>query len=429
MTIIALLLCIAFQLHLSAAELLVPFAVGIVIARPRIQPRYLVLTALIVLVCFLPLYMSEETQQGVIADAVAGNSSSVPASERFSYNENAWWGFFLHTRLQMYQGGMSRVGFSALDTVQLNSDEYLGSHAWLAAQLINRFCQLQMLLWWAGAAFCLWSIWRHMRYPCKRTAKSRRRMIIGSVVLAWQLVNPIFMTFFNYHGYPKPMSLAPLRYYVVSYPAPFITSAIGIVGLFRAANRWRSSLPWARILVTFCWLLVFVQLVFAVMYLSLLRHSGRMLPYGDNYAPTLAMMLNARELLLREARIDRDAWFNRVHSDGFGTLGWGECSLDWLITQDERSLQSPSPDPHLRWVFTGSRTPAPQGKAIRRWALLPGDLCLLEYRVDDRETTIPDNTSMRNPYFAMRPMRYLGPDESLRKATPPPPFRPGEMEL
>lgn len=169
-------------------------------------------------------------------------------------------------------------------------------------------------------------------------------------------------------------------------------------------------------------LLVLSQVAFDGTYLTVLGRSGRFLPYQwPNLAPNLRSMMEIRDILLGKAKIDRDAWYERVSAENLGLWMFGEATFDWLITQDPRSVTNPPPDPHLRWLLFSpfkkeTKPELPEGaKETRRWKLDDTGMMVVEYRVENPKAPMPPTKEMHNFYYATVRMQYLGPEKDLRE--------------
>lgn len=417
---LVLFIGLGLQLHMSAAELFVSAGAVLLIARRRIPARVWVVAGLVLLALFTPLIAHElfGGQSDIVAVVTSPDTHRGPI-ERFAFNPNGLRNFFYHVRLQMHERG-GALGFACLETVPLIGPVWIGPRKMALAEAINLFGQVQLLLWALGVGVCLAAIRRHRRDAPRLTGDdleaSRRRMIAHSALLVWQAVPTLFCSFFNYQGQPgEDPSLAPLRYYLVSYPAPFLTSALGLVALARLAGRWRGAI------FALGGALVASQFVFCLLYLQVLERSGRSIPYlFPNLAPTMRAMMQIRDILLGEAGLDRDAWYERTHAQQLGDLHFGEATFDWLITQDPRSVTNPPPDPHLRWLLHSPMPASPEPRLpegateVRRWALRDTGMTVVEYRVADPQAPVPDNLAMRNFYFRNERMLYLGPGADLR---------------
>ncbi len=428
---VVLFISLGLQLHISSAELIVSAGIVLLVARVRIPWKVWAAAAALVLVLFSPLLIHELKTGGEnLAQVVESPDTHRGSLERFSYNPNGLRNFFYHVRLQMHERGAA-LGFVYLEIMPLIGEKYLGKGWMTVAEGLNAFGQIQVVFWLIGVGVCVREArrnWRRRTEPAAEgeTVTPHGRAALYLTLLAWQAVPIVFLSFFNYHGGPgEPPSLSPIRYYLVTYPAPFLTSALGIVGLaawMRPANG-RPGLPHLR-RVTFAigGLLLLSHVTFDVLYIQLLNRTGRMIPYQfPNLAPNMRSMLQVRDILLGEAKIDRDAYYERVHSQQLGDIWFGEATFDWLITQDPRSVTNPPPDPHLRWLlhspYKESTEPKlPEGaEELRRWTLDGKGITIVEYRVEDPDRPAPGNTLMRNPYFDDTRMQYLGPEESLRR--------------
>jgi hypothetical protein len=142
-------------------------------------------------------------------------------------------------------------------------------------------------------------------------------------------------------------------------------------------------------------------------------------------------MMEVRDILLGEARLDRDAYYERTHSQQLGLVYFGEATFDWLITQDPRSVTNPPSDPHTRWLLHSHYVNPPEHSAeprlppgaeeVRRWTIRDIGITIVEYRVVDPLEPVPEeeNFMMRNFYHRDERMLYLGPGRDLRERTRP----------
>ncbi|MFH0794781.1 MAG: hypothetical protein V2A74_12200, partial [bacterium] len=431
---VVLFICLGIQLHLSAVMMIPGVVIVLLAARVRIPVRVWVTALILTLILFSPLIVSElTTDKSNLVQVLTSPDTHRGSLERFEFNPNGLTNFFHHVRLQMYERGEA-VGFTYLQTMPLIGDHWLGRGRMLIAKTINAFGQIELLFWGLGIAICVREIYRFARAskpkPVGADKNARNRMLLCLTLLVWQLVPIFFLSFFNFHGQPsEPPSVVSLRYYLVTYPAVFITTALGLTGLILWVKNGREifslrRLQWVVPAVGI--VLVALHFTFDLLYLQMIERSGRWIPYNfPNLAPNMRTMLKVREILLGQARIDREAWFKRVHTQQLGDYYFGEATFDWLITQDPRSMTNLSPDPHLRWLlhspFEDARTSSlapkiPEGaQEIRRWTIDETGISILEYRVDDPQQPVPDNSRMRNYYYKDNPMRYLGPGASFRE--------------
>lgn len=445
---IVLSISLGLQLHISAAELIFGVAVVLLVARVRIPWKVWAASGILVVVLFSPLLVHEATaKKSDLVEVVKSPDTHRAWSERYRFNPNGVRNFFYHTRLQMNERGED-LGFAYLEIVPLIGEKWLGPRWMAVLQGINAFSQIQLVFWFVGFGICLREVRRNWRFQAgegvpagvagsggegkggeteSAVEESRRRKLIYLTLIVWQVIPVVVLSFFNYHGFPgQPPTLAPIRYYLTTYPAPFLTSAIGLMGV----AGWvfsRASAPaiGRRLRVAVFALagsLLVGHVVFDASYLTVLGRSGRFLPYQfPNLAPNLRSVMEIREVLLDKAGLDREAWFGRVHSQNLGLWFYGEVTFDWIVTQDPRSVTNPSPDPHLRWLlfspFKEQTTPKlPDGAAeTRRWLIGGTGMIVVEYRVDDPDAPIPDNRELRNYYYADEHMRYLGPEKDLRE--------------
>src|SRR5690606_22849570 len=128
------------------------------------------------------------------------------------------------------------------------------------------------------------------------------------LLLCWQFSPLIFLSFFNFH---RPMdgegySLIPLRYYLVTYPAQFLIAGMGFAFLWNRFAKARAGLVAATALA------LAVCVFFSVAYLLLLGRTGKALDYLNARAPTLRTMIEIRDVLLEEAGINADEYYERT---------------------------------------------------------------------------------------------------------------------
>lgn len=435
---IVLFISLGLQLHISAAELILGVAVALLVARVRIPWKVWAASGLLVVVLFSPLIVHEATaKKSDLVEVVKSPDTHRAWSERYRFNPNGVRNFFYHTRLQMNERGED-LGFAYLEIVPLIGEKWLGRRWMAVLQGINAFSQIQLVFWFVGFGICLREVRRNRRRTGRGATspdepsdpaveESRRRKLIYLTLIVWQVIPVVVLSFFNYHGFPgQPPTLAPIRYYLTTYPAPFITSAIGLMGVagwaFSRATAPTLGRRLRAAVFALAGLLLVGHVVFDAAYLTVLGRSGRFLPYQfPNLAPNLRSVMEIREVLLDKAALDREAWFGRVHSQNLGLWFYGEVTFDWIVTQDPRSVTNSPPDPHLRWLlfspFKEQTAPKlPDGATeTRRWAVRDTGMTVVEYRVDDPDAAIPDNRELRNYYYADEPMRYLGPEKDLRE--------------
>lgn len=429
----ALFLSFGLQLHLSAAETIV--ACLIVLSVARFQPGWKLSGALMVLllILFSPLIYNElSTGMSNLTNVVKAEEISRPASERYSFNPNGIWNYFYHVRLYMFED-FSKLGFTVLETIGLQGDTWIGPRKMALAKAINAFGQIQLIFWLTGFGYSLKRVIDYFRSgKTEDLIDRRKKMIPFLTILLYQLMPILVLSFFNFHtGDADTAALTPHRYFLASYPAPFITSAIGIVVVAQFLNRKLKS-NWGQHITLFLVGGLFIsQAIFCTLFFQVLNRSGRFIPATLNYpyiSPTLDSMDRFKEALLGDFEIDANAYFNRVHSQNVVSWSFGEATMDYMITQDPRSVTNESPDPHLRWlifseVYNNYQLPdipapvLPEGAVETRRVVMGDDgFIVLEYRVEDPDEPIaPENKRMRNYYFQNPRMQYLGPNKELRE--------------
>jgi len=432
---VAALIGLGLQLHLSVGELVVSAALILAISRPGVPVRVWAAAALAGALALSPAILHEiESRRSNVGEIVTAPVSKRPGMSRFQFNTSGPRNFFLHVRLQMNED-IERVGFCHLQGMADQGPKWLSGGEMALARGINWFGQIQLDLWGVGILVCAREIARYRRVRGALSGvalgRARSRMICHSALLVWQGIPVLAVAFFNFHGTREAPSLViGLRYYMTTYPAPFITSALGAAHLARMPF-WldlRVARAWGRrAMYGLAAALCLSHIVFMILMLALMERSGRSIPYPPYsfYAPTLRSLDAVRDILLGEARLDAAAWYERVHGQQLGDIWFGETTLDWLITQDARSVTNPPPDAHLRWLLHAPfvlpgiiESPEPRlpegAREIRRWQLGKTGFSVIEYRVEDPSAPMPDNTNLRNYYFRTERMRYLGPERELR---------------
>ncbi|MCB2155182.1 glycosyltransferase family 39 protein [bacterium] len=425
---VVLFISLAFQFHFSALHLLVPTIAAIALAKPGIRWKPLAASGALILVLFSPLIIHEITaQEKTVEELVEAPVSGRGALERWSFNPNGPRNFLYHLQLDMYE--RSALGFEYLSIVPYIGDTWIGPRKMLLAKVINAYGKIQLVFWLAGMGLLGSWIVRYWRMGKEsRTDSDRNRMLAGLIMILWQLTPPLALAFFNFHGKAgEPPALIPIRYYVVSYPLPFMTSGLGIVWLAGLGMQWGRALLSRRVVFVLAAGMVASHVVFDILYIQVLERSGRMSVYTrPNCVPNTRTVLAVKDILLGEAGLDRDAYFEHTHTQYFADLFFGETSLDWVISQDTRAWTNPAPDPHLRWLLHSPYFEAPKnidspvpeipegGTETRRWGIGDTGVSIVEYRVEDPSTPIPDNLWMRNLYFRDMCMLYLGGDKEVR---------------
>ncbi|MEQ8822587.1 MAG: glycosyltransferase family 39 protein [Sumerlaeia bacterium] len=445
-------LSLGLQLHLSAIEAL-PAVIGVLaVARARIGWKPWAATAALVLVLFSPLIISEVSTSGHnTAEMVEAPVSLREDADKWKFNPNGPLNYLYHTHLEMNEE-ITRLGFVALMTMPMKGEEVLGDERFTAARIINGYADIQIVFWAAGMACLLFWVIDHARrrkgLEGALFEASRARMLFALAVLLWQAGPVAVLSFFNFHGVPgvEEYSIVPLRYYLVTYPAPFITTGAGIVALgaglgwlYRKIEGRSGADAKAYGLVYVLAALLFVGYGFySAFHLRLIEKSGRIFVYdhkAENVVPNLRTMREVADILLDNAGIDKAAWYERVHTQNLLNLRYGETTLDWIISQDPRSVTNDPPDPRMRWLLhspiAGPPEPGlppgsaeqpvlpPGARKVATWRLKDEDITIIQYRVEDPENTpVPNNRGMRNYYYRHVRMRYLGPDAEVRAADP-----------
>lgn len=411
-----LLTCLFFllagiQIHLSMIHLLVSLLVVALVARAPIAWRTGGGALLLTLVMFSPwLYSEAFGDSGNLESAIsAPESAMAETSKRYTFNPNGIPNFFYHVRLQMHED-VASLGLTVL-AIAPRVAPVFGGTGYRIMDAISRVGVVEIVLWMSGAGALLWATFQR---------RERRTTAIALMIFLPQAIPSLVMSFFNYHAVDgNPINLAPIRYYLVSYPFPFLTKAVGVWVLFELLGRAGSAgrfLRWLPIALAAA--IAVAQTVFSLLFLDLISRSGRAIPYYVNEAPNLETMIWARNTLLGEARIDREAFLNRTSPDLFGDMYNSEASLDYLVLQDERSKTNPPPPADLWWVLASdfiaegrmvtNEPDLPEGtEVLRQWALGDRGYRIYEVRLPAGTPEPGDPLRMRNFYFSKDPMQYL----------------------
>jgi len=434
-----LFVCILFlvfglQLHFSTMQAIIVSLIILIVARVKPSANVLIASIIAVILLFLPLVINEvTTDSSNLQQVVEAGDSERQGVERFAFNPNGIKNFFYHVRLDFHEEN-HELGFSVLESVELIGPVWIGPKKMMVAKIINGFAQIQIVFWFIGFLYC---INRVVEYYGNKEFEEHgeealHKMIPFLTLVLFQIIPVLVLAFFNYHGKPgDPPGIAPIRYYLVTYPTPFITSALGIVLLCSWARKNFESIWGQHIVLLLVAGLLGSHMVFNVLYIQVIERSGRFQPYNlPNVTPNYASMKKFRDVLLGDAGLDRDAYYERVHAQNVATWHYGEATLDYLITQDKRSVTNESPDENLRWLLHSpvinhpgmpdSPDPVlPEGaEETRRWTWDDDGFTVVEYKVDDPDEPLaPEHEMMRNYYFTDVRMLYLGPERNIREQT------------
>jgi hypothetical protein len=438
---------LALQLHFSALEAIFGAALILIVARVRIPWKVVAASVGLFLLMFSPAIINElKTERSNVATIVEAPDSARKGLERYTFNPHGFLSFMYHTRVEMDEK-TERLGFTYLEAMAVHGGEFMSDGELLRLDLVETFGQWQMLFWVLGMLVCVQRVVQYYRTagglePDDRTA-ARGAMIPYLTCFLWQLIPVFVMSFFNFHGRPgDPPAIAPIRYFLVSYPMPYVASAIGIITLAalltRAGRAIRKKFsgsphgwPLGGVIYLLAGLLIVGQAYFSFKMIQLFERSGRSVVYTKpNVVPNLRTMLEIRDVLLGEAGVTRDAFYERVHHQQLSNKYLGESTFDWLITQDPRSVTNPEPPANRRWLLHSPlvirnvvirQKPDLPGyaKVLRTWKVgAAEDMSIIEYEVDRLDwplPTPPPHIEMRNHYFQDRRMMHLGPDPELRK--------------
>jgi hypothetical protein len=244
------------------------------------------------------------------------------------------------------------------------------------------------------------------------------------LLLCWQFAPLPFLFFFNYHRMmgDHTFSIVPLRYYLITFPVGFLVAGVGYAALARRAGAMARLLP----IVPGALVVIFTGFVAA--HLVRMDRTGIAIPYLQYHAPTLGRLVELRDHLLGDLGITADDYYDRVTTQNVLRPYAGEVTLDWLVTQDRRSVTNPglAADRHVviwapEYPFA-NLTPPPPDQQQPRWPTHPdgtrqtlvGEHRLGVLRIMVFEGPLPegdetfDPAAKRNYYYREERMRFLG---------------------
>ncbi len=428
---VTLFFAFALQLHFSIVMTL-PAIILALVWRRRMPPARVVLAcAALLFVLFLPMLISEiRGGEPNIREVLEAPESRRGMVERHLPNPNAWRNL-LHVVTFDWHENPYRLGFTYLYPLREALRDGLGGWFHPLQGLAVLVGLLHFLFWLCGILYIINNAIAYRRNASKWLPDHRRswrnEVLAGLLLLAWQFAPLLFLTFFNYHNPIRSgaSALIPIRYYLITFPAPFLLAGIGISRLF-----FDDGCPVRRMKMA----LVPLSLIFAFYaavsgaHLANVSRTGVGLPYLFYHAPSLERMKEVREVLLDDFRITVDDYYERVYTwNVFQPLA-GEATMDYLITQDARGYENPGLAEGRSVLIWGPVTEGPPGldpPPEEEWQLqLPEAgprevehrevgrlrILLLEGPVPDSHPFDP--VAKRNFYYREERMRFLARDSA-----------------
>lgn len=417
----------ALQLHFSIVMALP--AVGLALYwRGKLPPlRPVLVAAALLLVLFLPMITSElRGGEGNLREVIEAPESHKSLLQRHLPNPNAWRNL-LHVVTFDWHEDPYRLGFTYLFPLRDSLKNGLGGWFIPLQGMALLAGLLHLLFWLCGIFYIVNNALGYRRNAARWNPDGRerwRREVLGGLLLlAWQFSPLLSLTFFNYHNTMKEgaSALIPIRYYLITFPAPFILAGIGLRQLFFPegchVRRMKGILGGLLLIFAF-------YAAIGAAHLTNLARTGIALPYLSYHAPTLARMLETREVLLEEFAISDGDYYERTYTwNVFQPLA-GEATMDYLVTQDRRSydnaglagdqsiliwspiveaLPDMTPPPPEKWELR-----LPEGvREVARREVGRIQVLLLEGPIPDVEPFDP--AMKRNFYYREERMRFLRP--------------------
>lgn len=330
-----------FNIHFSAFDVLPLLILAIYLKRARISRRvWLVSAALIVFFILPPIVGSVKTRFENVKEVIESPHARKEKRHRLRINPNATIVFAHHLRFTIHERG-EHMGFVYLGFVR----EYLESVGrrvprWMG--LLEKLGWLQLILWMLGfsAALLRGFNFGKIDEALARFHDAPNSWVYRFLVL-WQLLPWIILSFFNFHqtGTPGEHSIIAMRYFLIAYPATFITMGLGVAALMDWSPKRRALIP-AIALCALIAILLIGQAAFGKYHVDLMRTSGKALPY-NGFCPNQREMQKAANVLIYDFKMNAEDFYTKVFSMGVYTWTHGEASLDWHITQNADAWQNP----------------------------------------------------------------------------------------
>ncbi|MEO8377362.1 MAG: hypothetical protein ABI579_06800 [Candidatus Sumerlaeota bacterium] len=331
---------LGFQIHFSVLMVLPVLIAGLVMAFRWPKIRVLAIATLAVALLFVPYMISEySSPHSNIEEVIEAPVAVKDPAKRYAFNPLAWRNF-VHVVTLDWNEDSNGIGFTYLYYIRTEMEVRLGERFPILTNFLTFIGGVQFTFWAMGLIFMIISIISFLRMKAAADPEQKRyhaRIAKAYVLLIlWQLIPLPFLSYFNFHptknGAP---ALIPLRYYLISFPAQFIIAGIGFARI--------ATLSVAAFRTISCVVLV-VCLTYAgidIAYLRQLKASGIAIPYLYFRTPTLEVMLELREKLLNDFKINIQDYYNDVTGQNILVPYCGETTLDFLITQDRRAWTNP----------------------------------------------------------------------------------------
>lgn len=343
-----------FQLHFSVLMTL-PFLAGLMwLARRRPSMRIVGIAVGVLLFLFAPFLWAEFRLRVANAEEAVKASVARPSLwERHQPNPTTWINL-RHVVTFDWNEEPARLGFTYLWFLR---EDFEQSHPTLFPAvwaLALGATLLHAVLWLAGMRTLL-----GRALAWKRGALGRREGFHAVLLVAWQFAPIPFLTFFNYHqmSVAGMTSLVPIRYYLVTFPITFLIAGVGFDTLRSALASPASR----RMFLAVPALLGLFYAGLAAAHLRLVDRTGIALPYLYFHAPSLGRMLELREYLLGDLKMNIDDYYDRTTTQNVFRPGTGEATMDFLITQDPRAYSNAGLGADKQVVIWAPSFPSPAG--------------------------------------------------------------------
>ena len=332
---------LGFNIHFSAFVLLPFLILAIFLKRKRISPKvWLASAAIFAIFIIPPVIGSIKTDLQNVKEVVESPRIGKEKHSRLRFNPNASIVFSHHLRFT-YREKEERMGLVYLGFVR----EYLESVGrtvprWI--RLLEKIGWLQFILWILGfgAALLRGLNFGKIDDALARLHDAPNRWVYRFLVL-WQFIPWLLLSFFNLQQTDTPSEHAAIamRYFLIAYPATFITMGLGVAALMDYFQKRRAFIPAAALCALIVILLV-GQAAFGKYHVDLMRDSGKALPY-NGFCPNQREMQKAANALIYDFKMNAEDFYTKVFSMGVYTWTRGEASLDWNITQNTDAWKNP----------------------------------------------------------------------------------------
>ena len=331
---------LGFQIHFSVLMTIPVLLVALIMAHRWPGFRVISITLLAVGLLFMPYMISELSSNSTNTEVVLEAPDAVKdPAVRYAFNPVAWRNF-IHIVTFDWSENPFRLGFTYLYYIRSELQISLGENFKFLSNYVRLIGGIHLLFWLIGFFSIFKSLLSFVRMrrdsdPTKRDYHTRIAKA-HLLLLLWQVIPLPFLSFFNFHlMMNNGPSLIPLRYYLITFPAQFIIAGIGFTRV--------AVLSIAAMRAVLCILLAICATYAAIdaAYLRQMKISGIAIPYLYFRTPTLEVMLELREKLLNDFKINVQDYYNDVTSQNILLPICGEATLDFLITQDRRAWTNP----------------------------------------------------------------------------------------